>query len=91
MNETGNFYREITSEKWFTSLVRQVRGLREEKRNRVEIEVTAEPDTSVLDKMVGRRSPLSSLSSQLRELYQEFRFPSEPVKITAAADPSICR
>ncbi len=88
MNEKGDFYREITSEKWFTSLVRQVRGLREEKRNRVEIEVTAEPDTSVLDKMVGRRSPLSSLSSQLRELYQEFRFPSEPVKITAAADPS---
>ncbi len=88
MNGKESFYHEVTSEKWFTSLVRQLRGLQAEKRNPVVIEVTAKPDLSVLEKMVGRRSPAASLWSQLQELYREFRFPPEPVKVSAAADPS---
>lgn len=88
MNDKESFYREITSEKWFTSLVRQIRQLQAEKRNPVVIEVTVAPDLSVLEKMVERRSPAASLWSQLGELYQEFRVPPEPVKVTAAADLS---
>ncbi len=88
MKEKESFYREITNEKWFISLVKQVRRLRAEKRNRVEIELTSEPDPSVLEKMVGSRSPVVSLWSQLHELYGEFRDPPERAKLTAAADPS---
>lgn len=88
VNKEDRFYHEITSDKWFTSLVRQLRELQAEKRNNVEIEVTAEPDLSVLERMVEKRSPAVSLWFQLRELYGEFRNPPEPVKISAAPDPS---
>ncbi len=88
MNENDIFYREVTSEKWFTSLVRQVRGLRAEKRNPVKLELTVEPDPSAQVMEIGRQSPASSLRSQLLELYAEFRNPTQPVKVTAAPDPS---
>ena len=88
VNDTEGFYREVTNQKWFTSLVSQIRGLAAEKRNPVEVEITAEPDPSGLEHMVARRSPLESLWSQVRELYGEFKNPPEPIEVSATADPS---
>ena len=87
-NEVPFVYREISIQGWFVSLPRQLRALRTEWQHPVTIEVTAEPDSAALERMLESRSPITSLWVQLGQLYAEFRDPPERVKLTARPDPS---
>lgn len=80
-------YREIANQKWFVSLIRQLRTIRAE-RDRAKVELTAEPDPAALERLLEERSPLVSLWYQVRQLHEEFRNPPKQVEITARRDPS---
>jgi protein TonB len=70
---------------WFFSLARQIRELREERRNPSRpIETTAAKDMAALNKLVETPSAVSSLLSQIRELIYEARHPR---KIETTAEP----
>jgi TonB family protein len=69
---------------WFSSLVAQLKQLREERRNPPPaIEVTAQRDPAALDKLLEAPSPLASLLAQIRSSIDDFRHPRK-IETTAA-------
>src|SRR5262245_45418852 len=73
------------SSSWLTSLVRQLRELREERRNPpAPVEITANSDPTALQKLVVTSSPIRSLSSSLTGLIQDWLHPR---KIETTATP----
>ncbi len=72
-------------ESWFSSLVSQLREMRDERRNpQARVEITAEKDMSALSKLVEQPSAYTSLASGLRELIQDTLHPR---KIETTATP----
>jgi TonB family protein len=73
------------SSSWFNSLVRQVRELREERRNpQTPVEITAKRDPEALQKLVVTDSPIRSLLSDVKSVFYEWRHPR---KIETSATP----
>jgi len=72
------------SSSWLSSLVRQLRELREERRNPPpRVEITAKSDPTALQKLVVTASPIKTLSSSLKGLIQDWRNPQR-IETTAA-------
>src|SRR5438874_12932903 len=61
---------------WLDSLLSQIRELREERKHpRPQVEITAQPDPSALDKLVEMPSPVLSLFSDMREAVNDYLHP----------------
>ena len=87
-NQKPFSYREVASEKWIFSLVRQLRELQEERRNPPPpMKITAEPDLEALDRLVEGPTAFASLRRQIQEFRAEAANPTPRAKITAQADP----
>jgi len=72
------------AESWITSLARQLRELRDERRNpHTPVQITAERDLSALDKLVEQPSAYASLAAGVRELIQDTLHPRK-IQMTAA-------
>src|SRR5881628_2559383 len=66
------------SPSWLTSLVDQLRELREERRNPpTRVEITAEEDPSALQKLVETSSPIRTLSSSVKALINDWLHPRQ--------------
>jgi len=66
------------SPSWLTSLVDQLRELREERRNPpARVEITAEEDPSALQKLVETSSPIRTLSSSVKALINDWLHPRQ--------------
>jgi len=64
------------AESWYSSLVRQLRELREARKNPpVPVQITAEKDMSALNKLVEQPSAYASLVSQIRSLIDDTLHP----------------
>jgi TonB family protein len=60
------------SPSWFSSLVKQIKELRAERKNpRAPVEITAERDPSALQKFVDTSSPLGGLFGEIRDLIHD--------------------
>ena len=82
-------YREVATENWFSTLPRQLRQLMDERRNPPPaLDITAEPDPTVLEKMVEGPSSFSALWVQIQELRAELKNPTPKAELTARADPA---
>jgi TonB family protein len=82
-------YREVAKESWFSTLPRQLRQLMDERRNPPPaLDITAEPDPTVLEKMVEGPSSFSALWVQIQELRSELKNPTPKAELTASADPA---
>jgi len=69
---------------WFSSLVAQLRELREERRNPPPaIEITAKRDPAALEKLLEAPSAYASLLVQIRETFHDWRHP-RTIETTAA-------
>ena len=87
-NQKPFSYREVASERWTSSLLRQLRELDEERRNPPQpIKVTAEPDLEALDRLVEGPTSFASLRRQIQEFRAEAANPTRRAEITAQADP----
>jgi ribosomal protein L11 len=84
-NEQGVFtVANFSDSSWITSLVRQIRELREERKNPPQrVEITAQADPSALNKFVETPSPIASLLSTLRGIREDKRNPHR-LETTAA-------
>lgn len=72
---------------WFSSLVTQVRELRQERLYpRAPVEITAEKDLAALDKLIEMPSPVASLITEIREIIRDAVHPRK-VETTAAPVP----
>jgi protein TonB len=61
---------------WFDSLLRQIRELRDEKKNpRPQVKITAQRDPSALNNLIEMPSPISSLFSDIREAIDDYLHP----------------
>ncbi len=57
---------------WFTSLVRQIKELREERKNpKAPVRITAAPDPAALNQFVETSSPLGGLFGEIRDLIHD--------------------
>jgi len=82
-------YREVAKESWFSTLPKQVRQLMDERRNPPPApDITAEPDPTVLGKMVEGPSSFSALWVQIQELRAERKNPTPKAELTSRADPT---
>jgi TonB family protein len=73
------------SPSWLDSLLRQIREIREERRNpRPPVEITAERDPSALNKLVEMPSPVLSLFTDAREAIHDI---FHPRKIETSVQP----
>lgn len=69
---------------WFSSLIMQVRELREERLHpRAPIKITAEKDLGALEKLIDPPSPVASLVTEVREIIQDALHPRK-IETTAA-------
>jgi TonB family protein len=69
---------------WFSSLVAQLKTLREERRNPPPaIEITAERDPAALNKLIATPSPLASMLAQIRGTIDDILHPRK-IETTAA-------
>src|SRR5579872_7116622 len=70
---------------WFDSLLKQVREIREERKNpRPHVQITAQQDPSALNNLVDMPSPITSLYSDVREAIHDY---FHPRKIETSATP----
>src|SRR5882672_1986003 len=61
---------------WLDSLLSQIRELREERKHpRPQVEITAQPDLSALDKLVEAPSPVLSLFTDVRDAVNDYWHP----------------
>jgi TonB family protein len=85
-NEPGVFSGTTVSDSssWIGSLARQLRELREERKNPpAKVEITAEKDPAALQKLVETPSPITSLLASVKELLNDRRNPHK-IEMTAA-------
>src|SRR5690348_13391819 len=84
-NELGVFtVANVSDSSWISSLVRQIRELREERKNpRPRVEITAQSDPEALKKFVETPSPIASLLSTLRGIREDKHNPHR-LETTAA-------
>ena len=87
-HEVKHLFATVAGETWLPSLLRQVRELWHEWRHpRPKIELTSQPDPTVLGVLMKRQTPFASFVEQVRELYEEHENPRPKLQLTAKADP----